>query len=415
MRFWNKSLIARLVTYFLALSVIGVIATMLITLAIVRSLLTSSIYDRLNAVATLKENEINRWVNDQRDELSYLAVKPDLRVHVRTLSAAEEDPAKYAAAHDAILEILTRAAESHPSFSEVFLMSSVGGKVLVSTEKGNEGQYRVSDSYYTQGRLDSYIQNVYISPQTGQPTMTISAPVRDADGKLLGVLATHINLDRLDSIILQRAGLGKSGETYIVDRFNNFISVARFGERGFPRGVHTQGIDAALRGVNGAAMYKNYNGIPVIGVYRWVEEREIALLAEINQSEALAPVQRVAALIILSGFTIVVLLTLGIFRLARQIAHPLLAINNAANQMATGDLEARAPVLTEDEIGTLAAAFNTMAGQIKQLVSGLEQRVAERTVELEIANKHNAERAVRLKTIAEVNRAISSIRELKPL
>ncbi len=401
MRFWNKSLMARLVTYFLTLSAIGVLVTTLITLATVRNALTRSIYDRLEAVATLKEDEINRWVNDQRDEIAYLVAAPDLRADIQVLSNAEENSAKYVAAHDSILELLVEEGESHPSFREVFLMSGVGGKVLVSTEKGNEGQYRVSDSYYTEGRLDLYAQNVYTSPQTGQPAMTISAPLRDARGNLLGVLAVHINLERLDSIILQRAGLGETGETYMVDRFNNFISVARSGEREFPRGVHTQGIDAALRGEDGLALYTNYNGVPVIGGYRWVDERGTALLAEISQSEALAPVQRVATTILISGLAIVVILTLGVFLLARQIARPLLAINTAADQMAAGNLEARAPVLTEDEVGALAASFNAMSRQIQQLVGGLEQRVADRTKALA--------------TSTEVSRSLSTILDQKQL
>jgi len=408
MRFWNKSLMARLVTYFLALSAIGVTVTTVITLAIVRNALTRSIYDRLEAVATLKEDELNRWVNDQRDEIAYLVAAPDLRADVQILSSAEEDSAKYVAAHDSILELLVEEMESHPPFSEMFLMSSVGGKVLVSTEKGNEGQYRVSDSYYTQGRLDLYIQNVYTSPQTGQPAMTISAPLRDAGGNLLGVLALHVNLERLDSIILQRAGLGNTGETYIVDRFNNFISAARSGEREYPRGVHTQGIDTALRGEDGLAQYTNYGGVPVIGVYRWMDDRETALLAEISQQEALAPVQRVAAAILASGLAIAVLLALGVFLLSRQIARPLLAINAAANQMAAGDLNAHAPELTQDEIGTLAVSFNAMTGQIHQLVDSLEQRVAERTSDLDLARQQSEKRANDLQTISEVARAVST-------
>ncbi len=415
MRFWNKSLMARLVTYFLTLSAIGVTVTTVITLAIVRNSLTNSIYDRLEAVATLKEDELNRWVNDQRDELAYLSVAPDMRAEIQALSTAEEDPAEYATAHDAILETLIEEVESHPSFREMFVMSSVGGKVLASTEKGNEGQYRVSDSYYTQGRLDPYVQNVYTSPQTGQPAMTISAPVRDARGNLLGVLAIHINLERLDSIILQRAGLGDTGETYIVDRFNNFISAARSGERAYPRGVHTQGIDAALSGEDGLAQYSNYGGIPVIGVYRWMDEREMALLSEISQQEALAPIQRVAVNILTSGLAVALILALGVYLISRQIARPLIAINAAANQMTAGNLDARAPELTKDEVGTLAVSFNVMAGQIHQLVDDLEQRVAERTADLASANRQSEKRATELQTVSEVARAVSTEVNLEEL
>ena len=415
MRFWNKSLMARLVTYFLTLSAIGVTITTLITLAIVRNSLTRSIYDRLEAVATLKEDELNRWVNDQRDELAYLSVAPDMRADLQALSTAEEDSAEYATAYDGVLEMLLEEVEGHPSFSEMFVMSSVGGKVLASTEKGNEGQYRVSDSYFTQGRLDLYVQNVYTSPQTGQPAMTVSAPVRDARGNLLGVIAIHINLERLDSIILQRAGLGDTGETYIVDRFNNFISAAHSGEREYPRGVHTQGIDASLQGEDGQALYTNYEGVPVIGVYRWMDDREMALLAEISQEEALAPIQRVAVNILASGLAVAAILALGVYLISRQIARPLIAISAAANQMAAGNLDARAPELTKDEVGTLAVSFNVMAGQIHQLVGGLEQRVAERTADLASANRQSEKRATDLQVVSEVARAVSTEINLEEL
>lgn len=408
MRFWNKSLMARLVTYFLTLSAIGVTVTTAITLTIVRASLTNSIYDRLEAVATLKEDELNRWISDQRDEVAYLSIAPEVGSQLRVLSRAEESSADYRDAREAILEILNEEVASHPSFSEMFVMSSVGGKVLASTEAENVGQYRVSDSYYTQGRLDLYVQNVYTSPQTGQPAMTISAPVKDARGNLLGVVAVHINLERIDSIILQRAGLGETGETYIVDRFNNFISAARSGERAYPRGVHTLGIDASIRGEDGQALYTNYGGVPVIGVYRWMEEREMALLAEISQQEALAPIQRVAVNILAFGLSIAAALSIGVFLISRQIARPLVAINAAANQMTAGNLNVRAPELTRDEVGTLAASFNAMAGQIQQLVNDLEQRVLERTTDLEQATLQSGKRAEELQVVSEVARAVST-------
>ncbi len=415
MRFLRKSILARLVSYFLALSAIGVTVTTLTTLAIVRNALTRSIYDRLEAVAALKEDELNRWVNDQHEELVHLSTESILIANARALADAKEGSPEYKNARAKMLELFAEEIESHPSFREISLLSAVGGKVLVSTNVESEGQYRVSDTYYTQGRLDYYVQNVYTSPQTGQPAMTLSAPVRDAGGKLLGVTAIHINLDRLDSIILQRAGLGETGETYLVDRHSNFISAARFGEREFPRGVHTQGIDEALRGADGFGQYLNYEDIPVLGAYHWVNEREMALLSEISQREAFAPVQRVAAAILASGFAIAALLAFGVFLLARQVARPLLAIHATADLMAAGSLDVVAPVLTEDEVGALAASFNTMSGQIRQLVSGLEQRVNERTAELERTSAQNEKRARELQTISEISRAISSEQGLEQL
>jgi len=406
---------ARLVIYFLALSAIGVAATAWIAVGNVRNVLTQSVYDRLGAVATLKEDELNRWIADQQNEIRFFAQEPEINQYLFNLALYEEDSSNYKAAYNILLSQLNAEAQSNSSFQEIFLLGPVGGKVLVSTIRQNEGQYRVSDSYYTQGRLDFYIQNVYTSPQTGKPTLTISAPVQDAQGNLTGVLAAHINLDRLDAIILQRTGLGDTGETYVVDRLNNFVSAARFGDREFPRGVHTEGIDSALKGASGKGLYVNYDGVPVVGVYRWLDTSEIAILAEVSQQEAFEPARRLAYLILATGIAVAFILAFATYLLARQIARPILAMNKVAAQVASGNLEWTVPVTTQDELGTLTQTFNLMTEQIRQSILELEQRVAERTVDLEIARQQSEKRALELGTIGEIASIITGEKKLGTL
>lgn len=418
MRFWSKSLMVRLVTSFLALSAIGVTIIALISLVIVRNALTQSIYERLGAVATLKEDELDRWVDEQRNEVAAVAQLPNLALNLRLLWLIVDpsnQPLQYEIAHDYLAELLKVEVENNPSFQEMFILSSVGGKILVSTSPENEGQYRVSDTYYTEGRKDVFVQNVYISPQTSKPAMTISSPVFDESGNLLGVVAAHIDIERLDQLILQRAGLGETGETYLVDRFNNFVSAPRFGNREFPRGVHTEGIDAALEGNDHFGLYTNYENVPVIGVYRWLDEQEMAFMAEISQEEAFAPARRLALAILGSGLAVAIVMVFGVFVLARQIARPILAISATAEKVASGNLEVAAPILTQDEIGTLAGTFNSMAAQLKKLIVGLEQRVADRTKELESANRYNERRAKQFEAVAQVARTVASIQDLDVL
>jgi GAF domain-containing protein/HAMP domain-containing protein len=415
MRFWTKSLMARLVTYFFALSAVAVILTTLISFGILRNTLTQSIYDRLGAVATLKEDELNRWVTDQSNELNSISQDIEFVNNVTALSTFKEQSIDYQKAHDNLLDYLTVEANNYSSFQEIFLLSPVGGKIWTSTISQNEGLYRVSDSYYTQGRLNLYVQNVYTSPQTGELTMTISIPVLNSRGNLVGVLAAHVNLERLDNIVLQRAGLGNTGETYLVNRSNNFVSAARFGERKFPRGVHTEAIDSALQGISGSGLYTNYDNVPVIGVYRWLDNWQMAILAEVSQEEALEPARQLAITLSVSGLLITLLLAFATYFFARQIARPILAISGAASQVASGNLESLAPVLTRDEIGTLALTFNTMTKQIKQLVQGLEQRVTERTVDLEFSRQQTEKRALELQTIGEISSVIAGEQKLETL
>src|SRR5919206_1496952 len=221
--------------------------------------------------------------------------------------------------------------------------------------------------------------------------MTIATPLLDQTGQRLGVLAVHLSLKRMDEIIQERIGAGASNEAYLVDRLNAFVSSDRFGRQEFPRGVHTEGIDAAVQGNNGAGLYTNYAGVPVLGVYRWLPDRELALLVEIHQDEALAPAARLALTILLVGLASAGLLAVGVYLLARQIARPILAITRTATQVAAGDLTRRAPVLTDDEVGVLARAFNTMTEQVRSLYEGLETKVSElKRTEAELVTYKNS-------------------------
>ena len=80
--------------------------------------------------------------------------------------------------------------------------------------------------------------------------------------------------------------------------------------------------------------------------------------------------------------------------LQRRISEPILALSEAAAAVSTRqDYSVRAPKLGRDELGTLTDAFNLMLGRIqdqdrelRRYAGELEQRVAERTHELEERN-----------------------------
>jgi GAF domain-containing protein/HAMP domain-containing protein len=408
MKFLKKSLMARLVIYFLLLSVavIGLVGH--ITFIRAREALKQAAFNRLSAIATLKEGELNRWIDDQRQDLLFISQLTEVRDQAEILLSYEPTEPEYQDAYASLSKYLLFIVATKADLQDISILTNVGGKIVVSTDKAREGEYRVTSSFFTQGRLDTYVQNVYPSPETGKPTMTVATPLLGSTGQPLGVLAAHLNLENMDSIILERTGLGASGETYLVDRFNVFVSEARFGRQEFPRGVHTEGIDAALKGVDGSGLYLNYDGAPVIGVYRWLDDRELALLAEMYQAEAFAPARQLAWTIALIGLVSAGVLAVGVYLLARQITRPILAIADAAIHVASGDLTQTAPVLTEDEVGVLARAFNRMTGQLRELVTSLEQRVADRTRELE-------RRATHLQAAADVGHAAVSVHSLDEL
>jgi signal transduction histidine kinase/HAMP domain-containing protein len=414
MRAWNKSLMARLVSYFLLLALPTVALVGYMAYFQATDTLKQSVFERLNAVATLKEDGLNRWVEDQRRDVVFIAWLPEVRAQAGELLSHQASEPEYQAAYALLSEYL-RFVVTGTSDSEELLILDLNGDIVLSTDKTHEGQSRAEELYFSQGKSSTYVQNVYPSPLTGRPTITIATPLFDRDKRRVGVLASHLNLARIDRIIFERTGLGESGETYLVDPSNVFVSESRLDGQQFPEGssVHSKGIEAALQGIDGSGLYLNYRGTPVVGVYRWIGDQQVALLAEMSQIEAFAPARRLAWTIFLIGSITVGLVAAGVYLLARQIARPILAITDAAIQVAAGDLSPVAPVLTEDEVGVLAHAFNQMTHELRVLYEGLEKKVAERTTELTQANtrlqQEIAERARAEETLRRQNEYLAAL------
>ncbi len=388
---WNRSLRARLVGHFLLLSLLIVALAGYLAFIGARRALERAVFERLSVVAGLEEGQLRHWVEGQRREVVFLTSLPGLRDQAEALLEDDLSPGTSRdAAYDRLHGLLAPVVELKPSLKEILLLSDVGGEIVISTNPAHEGEYRVRDSFFIQGRIGTYVQNVYPSPLEFKPTLTISTPLLAPGGHRLGVLAAHLNLDELDRMV-DDAGLGDGGDAYLIDKYNDFVTGTHFGREQFPRGVHTEGIDAAVGGRDGFALYDNYEGVPVLGVYRWIDDLELALLVEIAQNEAFAPAREIARLIFGVGLALALLLTAGTLFLAHQIARPIRRVSEAALQVAIGNLEAHAPVSTRDEIGVLARSFNEMTRRLRALYVDLRQEIAEHRLAQEELEAKNAE------------------------
>jgi signal transduction histidine kinase len=67
---------------------------------------------------------------------------------------------------------------------------------------------------------------------------------------------------------------------------------------------------------------------------------------------------------------------------SRRLTGPLGDLTEASEGIAAGNYSLRVTAVRDDELGRLAASFNTMAAQVEDSRRDLEQRVAERTTEL---------------------------------
>ena len=408
-KFWKKSLLFQVVGSFSLLSL--TIVTLVGYLAFVqaKTSLTQSVFDRLTTAASLKEGELSRWLLDRRDTLIALSQLPQINQQAQVLLTQSKSTPQYQSAVNSLQITLSRLIKNHLDYREILILSK-GGRVLVSTHRDHIGRYAPFDQssdVLPSSHNKTFIANFYQSSDTQQPTTSFGVSIFDQKGQRLGMMVVHLNLARVDQIIRDNRGLGTTGETYLVanlgDNFtqrNALFSAERFDSDAFANGVNSEAIVTAMAGSDGRGLYRNYRGIPVIGVYRWLEAQDVALLVEMEQAEAFKPAGRLASSILLVGTGLAGVMAVSILMLARQIVKPILAIAHTAQSviknLKAGDFShlQTAPILTENEIGILAEIFNHMTQQLQQSYEklqeysyGLEEKVTTRTKELELKNE----------------------------
>jgi GAF domain-containing protein len=99
----------------------------------------------------------------------------------------------------------------------------------------------------------------------------------------------------------------------------------------------------------------------------------------------------------------------------QQIVKPIEELAATAERITAGDLSQKATINRSDEIGALGTAFNAMTSQLRELIGYLEQRVAERTVELEESSRKIEKRASQLETIASVASSVATVHDINQL
>ena len=126
----------------------------------------------------------------------------------------------------------------------------------------------------------------------------------------------------------------------------------------------------ALRDSNGGIAGVMYAGTP------FAPFAERAAAASRQVAEGLLPVVGLVAL----GASLL------LFLLVRGLLRPLRTIHRAVSRLAEGEWPDAIPVRSRDEVGALAHAFNRMADDLRQNVSTIEDKVHQRTSELEESN-----------------------------
>jgi methyl-accepting chemotaxis protein len=303
-------------------------------------------------------------------------------------------------------------AEYHPiirdflkkfGYYDIFLVTPDTGRVVYTVFKELDFATSLTDGPYAgtniakafrkanaAGSADTVVFSDFKQyfPSYEAPAGFVASPIFRGDQKL-GVLIFQFPIDKLNAIMKNRAGMGKTGETYLVgsdrlmrsDSFlepehHSVVASFRHPEKGK---VDTDATKAAFEGKTEEKIINDYNGNPVLSAYTPLafEGMDWALLAEIDEAEAFAPVRDlkwVASMVAAIGITAIVIVALFITRL---IVKPIQGVVASLTDLAQGegDLTARLPVQSRDEIGQLSDRFNAFMEKLHTLIKDIAKGV----------------------------------------
>jgi len=234
------------------------------------------------------------------------------------------------------------------------------------------------------------------APSANAPASFISTPIMNKAGKIAGVLVFQMPIKRLNDLMQNDIGLGKTGETYLVGTDFLMRSDSRFSKEStiLKTRIETDQVRKALGGDVGILTGKDYRNVAVVSVFKSVKFLGVnwALLAEQDYAETFAnSITMRNELVAGVGLGSILIALVSIF-VARSFSRPITMTTQVISKLATGDTSVNVIGKERgDEIGEMARAVEVFKENIIQNQAlEAQQRVQKTEAEAEKHRLMNA-------------------------
>lgn len=221
-------------------------------------------------------------------------------------------------------ESLTRTANNNHAYFEQFIkvygyydffLIDSNGEIFYTVTKEDDYQTNSLTGRYSNSGLSTLFKQVKdgntigmsdfsrYAPSNNEPAAFIALPLMNSEGVSV-VVALQLSIDKINELMQQRAGMGETGESYLVGsdllmRSDSFLDpeghsvVASFAGNVQSNGVDTEAARLGIDGNDGHKVIIDYNGNPVLSAFTPVDIHGIrwVVISEIDVAEAFASIQ----------------------------------------------------------------------------------------------------------------------------
>ncbi len=306
---------------------------------------------------------------------------------------------------DELREHLESIQETYPYYAWLGF-ANVEGSVIAATHGILENVSVSARPWFTEAQTAPYIGDVhdavllapFLSTGDGSPVrlVDLSTPMYSADGDLIGILGAHLSWDWVEEVresileplrnrsLVETTVIGQSG-TILLSRFPEMFGILwNLAEIPPDSGMgFVLGTEENMPILVGYARTEGLSAYPGLGWTVIVSQPfEIAL----ESAHGLGLKVLIVFVVFASLIAFVAFLNV------RLMLRPIVALAAAADRIRPDDPEANLPIISgKDEIASLSHSLHTMFSaqkayqeEIKRYSTELEQRVSDRTAEIEL-------------------------------
>ncbi|NCN25503.1 hypothetical protein COT94_02360 [Candidatus Falkowbacteria bacterium CG10_big_fil_rev_8_21_14_0_10_37_14] len=309
-------------------------------------------------------------------------------------------------------EILKEYHKEDANFLAIYLLDEKG-TALISTDSSFVNKDYSFRDYFKNAKTGKITATALWGVTSKQFGYYFSQPIYNQQGKFIGAMVIKTTGEDLTKQVLE-SELSKQNDIMLVDRYGIILSTNKQGRFLKSLGALTEQeqeeIKSSKRFGDNAIDPLQYNEIQE-AVRNYADYRIISIYDQEDSDQEYFFIYRLAGedlflvveaglenLLVMFSFTLwmvtgliavmVLLMSIMVYWLLFKFLKPLYLLREAANQIGQGDFSYKIKTVNDDEFGDLAKSFNLMNGQLKDLYSGMDKKIKDRTKDLNEKNKN---------------------------
>ncbi|SCM73143.1 methyl-accepting chemotaxis protein [Desulfovibrio sp. 86] len=270
------------------------------------------------------------------------------------------------------------------------------GEQLITRMQGKEvKRSNLAERAYVQAALagkDGFSSSATMSYATGKLIVSVTAPVRDDSGRVIGGVGMSYGIEGLMKNYIQSIKLGKTGYPFIISPEGVVIGHpdSEFVLKNF---AAEPGIADMLKSPSGRGLaYKNPNGQARILAWDRVPNWNWIVGVSMTAAEIEAPsLEQRNIMLLIGGIAVAALIIITLIALDRIAVRPLRQLQGYAAEVAEGRLDNTLLLRSRNEIGRLAENLRTMVASLKDMIARADEKTSMAKLESDRAAQATAE------------------------